>query len=583
MAMKRDTAAETSSSELAGALRASRGVFWHVGGFSLFVNLLMLAGPLYMLQVYDRVLASQSIPTLVALTVLILVLYGTLGVLEWARSGLFSVAASNFEGLLGPRAAAAAMAQSLADPGRASDRPIRDLRQLRRFIASPVAGAVFDAPFSPLFLIVLFMLHPLFGLWAVLGAIILVATSALNERASARLTKESEELERASALRAAEMTRNAEVLKALGMGEAVRRRWQSVFDGGDTAFARSGRILSGFSSGTKAFRLFLQSAILGIGAWLVIKGEATPGSMVAASILMGRAIAPLEQIVGQWRAIVSARENWASLTKALAGTPAAIPQMPLPPIRGALRVENAVAGPPGSNAPVLKGLTFSLDPGDVLGILGPSAAGKSSLARVLTGAWPVMSGHVRIDGADLSTLPSDTLGPQIGYLPQQADLLSGTVRDNIARFRDDAAPAAIIAAAQSAGCHDMILRLAKGYDTEIGLGGAYLSAGQRQRIGLARALFGNPNLIILDEPNSNLDGPGEQALQSAIAAAKARGATVILIAHRPNAILHCTKLMVIDEGRIREFGPAEEVLAKVMPKPGAANIRTLRPGDGGHG
>jgi len=580
--MKPDPAAPASDSELQSALRASRGVFWHAGGFSLFVNLLMLTGPLYMLQVYDRVLASQSIPTLVALTLLVLVLYGTLGVLEWTRSGLFNVAASRFEGALATRAASAAMALSLADPGRASDRPVRDLRQLRRFIAGPTSGALFDAPFSPLFLLVLFMLHPLFGLWAIFGAVVLIMASLVNERASARLTKESEDFERASTLLSAEMTRNAEVLKALGMRETVRRRWQRAFDGGDTAFAKSGRILTGFTSGTKAFRLFLQSAILGIGAWLVIKGEATPGAMIAASILMGRAIAPLEQIVGQWRSIAAARESWAALKLALSRIPPALAQMPLPPIRGDVRVENAFAGPPGSKTAVLKGLTFQLSPGDVLGVLGPSAAGKSSLARILTGAWPVASGHVRIDGADIASLPSETLGPQIGFLPQQADLLAGTVRDNIARFRDDALPEAVIAAAQSAGCHEMILRLANGYDTDIGLGGAYLSAGQRQRIGLARALFGDPNLIILDEPNSNLDGPGEQALQSAIAAAKARGATVIIIAHRPNAIVHCTKLMVIDDGKIREFGPAEEVLAKVMPKP-AANVRPLRPGDGGHG
>lgn len=580
--MKTDAANQTSSGELKTALGAFRGVFWHAGGFSLFVNILMLAGPLYMLQVYDRVLASQSVPTLLALTLLVLVLYGTLGVLEWARTGLFSVAASRFEGALSERASNAAMALSLSDPGRASDRPIRDLRQLRRFIASPVLGAIFDAPFSPLFLMVLFMLHPLLGAWAVFGAVVLVVLSAVNERVSARLMKESEEYERGSGMRSAEMTRNAEVLKALGMGGAVRARWQRLFDGGDAAFARSGRILTGFSSGTKAFRLFLQSAILGLGAWLVIKGETSGGSMVAASILMGRAIGPLEQIVGQWRSIVSAREAWASLNKALTLVPAPLPQMPLPAIRGAIRVENAYAGPPASREPVLKGLTFALDPGDVLGVLGPSGAGKSSLARVLTGAWPIYSGHVRIDGADIASLPSDTLGPQVGYLPQQADLLSGTVRDNIARFRDDAAPEAIIAAAMSAGCHDMILRLAKGYDTEIGLGGAYLSAGQRQRIGLARALFGNPNLIILDEPNSNLDGPGELALQTAIAAAKARSATVIIIAHRPNAIVHCTKLMVIDDGKVREFGPADEVLAKVLPKQ-AANVRTIRPGEGGHG
>jgi len=412
--------------------------------------------------------------------------------------------------------------------------------------------------------------------------VVLVVASLVNERASARLTKESEDLDRASGLRSAEMTRNAEVLKALGMGEAVRRRWQQAFDGGDTAFSKSARILSGFTSGTKAFRLFLQSAILGIGAWLAIKGDATPGAMIAASILMGRAIAPLEQLVGQWRGVASARESWAALKQALGRVPPPVPQMPLPPIRGEVRAESVFAGPPGSKTAVLKGLTFQLVPGDVLGVLGPSAAGKSSLARVLTGAWPVASGHVRLDGADITTLPSETLGPQIGYLPQQADLLSGTVRDNIARFRDDASPEAIITAAQAAGCHEMILRLPAGYDTDIGLGGAYLSAGQRQRIGLARALFGDPNLIILDEPNSNLDGPGEQALQSAIAAAKARGATVIIIAHRPNAIVHCTKLMVIDDGKIREFGTADEVLAKVLPKP-AGNVRTIRPGEGGHG
>lgn len=580
--MKMAPSSPQPTGEARGALRASRDVLGHAAGFSLFVNILMLTGPLYMLQVYDRVLASQSIPTLLALSLLVLVLYGTLGVLEWARAGLFNIAASRFEGLLSERAASAAMAQSLSDPGRASDRPIRDLRQLRRFIGSPVLPALFDAPFSPLFLLVLFMLHPVFGLWAVFGAVVLVIVSALNERVSARLTRASEDFERASFVQSAEMTRNAEVLKALGMGEAVRQRWQKVFDGGDSAFARSGRILMGFTSGTKAFRLFLQSAILGIGAWLVIAGEATAGAMVAASILMGRAIGPLEQIVSQWRGIVSARENWDSLNRALAASPVAAAQMPLPPIQGALQVENAFAGPPGSNAPVLKGLTFALEPGDVLGILGPSAAGKSSLARVLSGAWPVLSGHVRLDGADIATIPSERLGPQIGYLPQQADLLSGSVRENIGRFREDAAPEAIIAAAQAAGCHDMILRLPKGYDTEIGLGGAYLSAGQRQRIGLARALFGDPNVIILDEPNSNLDGPGEVALQAAIAAAKARGATVIIIAHRPNAIVHCTKLMVLDEGRVREFGPAEDVLAKVMPRP-ATNVRTIRPGDGSHG
>ena len=566
-------------SELTQALSASRELFLHLAAFSFFVNLLMLTGPLYMLQVYDRVLASQSVPTLLALTGLVLALYGTLGVLEWVRSGLFGEAASRFEGFLGKKAAGSAFFASLSDGGQVSERPIRDLRQLRRFLSSSAMNAVFDAPWTPLFFLVLFMLHPAFGLWALFGAIVLVVIGVVNQRASSRLMREAEDTERSSYLRANEMIRNAEVVDALGMHESVQSRWQKEFDASDTALSRSSRILSGFSSGTKAIRLFLQSAILGLGAYLAISGEASHGSMIAASILMGRAIAPIEQLVGQWRSIISAREAWRSLGGFIKLDPSSKDAMQLPPIKGQVSVEHIYAAPFGTKAPVLKSLVFSIGPGDVLGVLGPSASGKSTLARVLTGVWPVLSGCVRIDGADIGSFPRASLGPQLGYLPQQVDLMSGTIWDNIARYQPHAKPEAIIAAANAAGCHELILQLKDGYDTEIGMRGAYLSAGQRQRIGLARALFGNPNLVVLDEPNSNLDADGEEALQRAISGLKLRRATTVIIAHRPNAIIHCDKLLVLENGEIRAFGARDEVLEKVMPRRGSGNVTTIRPGE----
>lgn len=564
--------------ELVEALTASKGVVFHLLAFSCFLNLLMLTGPLYMLQVYDRVLPSQSVPTLIALTVLILMLYTTLGILEWVRNGLLSSAASRFEDRLSDRVANASMDMSLTDAGQAGDKPLRDLRTIRRFLSGPVPGALLDAPWSPLFFIVLFMLHPIFGLWAMFGALVLVGIGLVNQRLTDRHLRDTETMERAAQVRAQEMVRNAEVIDAMGMRPKLRARWRDAFDTSDNRMFESSRKLSGFSSGTKAFRLFLQSAILGIGAWLVIRGShgaTTPGELVAASILMGRAIAPIEQAVAQWRSIITAHEGWVSLKTVLEKTPPRAETMELPPIRGQLTVEGLYGGPPGARKPVIRNLTFRLEPGDVLGILGPSAAGKSTLARLLTGVWPLISGTIRLDGAELSQYSREQLGRQIGYLPQQSDLMSGTIRDNISRYDPSAAPADIIAAAEAAACHELILHLPEGYDTEVGMAGAYLSAGQRQRVGLARALYGNPAFVVLDEPNSNLDAKGDSALQEAILKLRERGATTVLVAHRPNAIIHCNKLMVIDGGEMKAFGPREEVLAKVLPKP--ADVATIHP------
>ncbi len=567
--------------ELKSALQASKRLFLHVAAFSFFINLLMLTGPLYMLQVYDRVLASQSMPTLWALTLLILALYGTLALLEWVRTGLFGASGARFEELLSERAADASLTLSLRDAGKSTDRPLRDLRSLRRFLAGPALAVLFDAPWSPLFFAVLFMLHPYFGLFALVGAAILTAIGFFNQRATTERVKAAEDLDRDQQVRSAEMVRNAEVMEALGMRANVRARWRERFSESDVAMTRSGDVLATFTSGTKAFRLFLQSAILGLGAWLVIDEQVSGGAMIASSILMGRAIAPIEQAVGMWRQTVVAREAWVSLTKVFTSVPALARRMSLPPIKGALVLENVYAAPAGANKPTLRGLNIKLEPGDVLGILGPSAAGKTTLAKVVTGIWPPLSGHVRLDGADLSSYASEELGAQMGYLPQQVDLLSGSVRDNIARFSADATDAEVIEAAQAAGCHEIIMRLPQNYMTEAGAGGAYLSAGQRQRVGLARALFRNPNFVVLDEPNANLDQQGDTALQTAIQSLKARGATVIIVAHRPAAIEQCNKLIVLDNGEIKLFGPAAEVLAKIRPGAPASIVRgTARIGDG---
>lgn len=573
-AMKHSSSKDTRTKAFE-AIAASRKTFIGLGIFSLFINLLMLTGPLYMLQVYDRVLASSSIPTLVALTLMVAVLYMTLGILDWCRSSLFSIAASNIEGRLSAPAIETAFEQNLASPGRTTDRSLRDLRTVRRFIGSPALPALFDAPFSPLFFLVLFMMHVAFGLWALVGALVLVTLALINQTINRKALRDAEIQEQQATQSAGEILRHSEVISALGMKERLVGRWRGLFDGSDAALTKTGESLGGFTAATKAFRLLLQSGILGLGAWLAIIGESSPGAMIAASILMGRAIAPVEQIVGQWRNVSQARQAWASLKEAIGPSGEATPPMELPPLRGQVEFDNVTAGPPGARTPVLRQIQISLAPGDCLGIIGPSAAGKSTFARVLTGIWPTMAGIVRLDGADVASLERERLGPQLGYMPQQADLFAGSVRDNIARFNPMASPEDVVAAAQAAGCHELILGLPDGYDSDIGESGAFLSAGQRQRVGLARALFGNPALVVLDEPNSNLDSEGDNALQKAIEGLKARGATVVIIAHRPNAIVHCNRLLVLDQGRIRLEGPRDEVLAKLNPNSAQARVASI--------
>ncbi|MEL7453136.1 MAG: ATP-binding cassette domain-containing protein, partial [Pseudomonadota bacterium] len=390
---------------------------------------------------------------------------------------------------------------------------------------------------------------------------------------------QAEQLEQAAQMRVREITENAEVIEALGMREQLQTKWRDEFDRSDAAIVGSGNLLGGFVAGTKAFRMFLQSGVLGLGAYLTIIGSSTAGAMIAASIITGRAIAPLEQLVGQWRAVTLAREAWSALRSALHSESERGGQMELPPVEGYLVCEHVSAGPPRATKPFLKDIHFSIEPGDVVGIIGSSAAGKSTLGRILAGVWPAQVGAVRIDGAEMSAWPRAQLGPQLGYLPQRVDLFSGSIRDNIARFQPGVPDERVIEAAKVAGCHDMILRLADGYNTEIGHAGAYLSAGQRQRVGLARAIFGSPAIVILDEPNANLDNHGDVALQTAIAELRERRATTIIIAHRPNAIAQCNKVLMLEDGRVRAFGPREDVLAKVAPKQAGTRVTPIRKGD----
>lgn len=562
--------------ELKRALSDFRRQLAQPAAFSFFINVLMLTGPLYMLQVYDRVVTSQSVPTLVALTVLIFFLYVTLGALLWIRSGLLNEAASNFQQYLSDKTANAAFNMRLRSRKALDEQVFAHLKRLRNFLASPAISAILDAPFSPLFFIVLFMLHPLFGLWAIISCVVLVALGLLNQKASARALGHAEELDGKSQLQAKELLQNADAVQAMGMRSRLTAQWSDLLSKSDRSARHAASILSGFDSITRASRLFLQSAVLGLGAYLAIQGVVSFGAMIAASILMGRAIAPIEQLIGSWKSVASARYSWSFLKDAISEHSETRGEtMPLPDIKGDLSVEQLYVVAPGTRDPILKSVNFSLNAGDALGVLGPSAAGKTTLLRSLAGILPATTGTIRLDGADIGDYEPSELGRQLGYLPQQIELLSGTVQQNICRFQSDASPEAIVEAARLAGCHDLILRLSSGYDTQIGPGGTYLSAGQRQRIGLARAIFGNPPIIILDEPNANLDLQGEKALQNAYTMLSERKTTVIVVAHRPQSIMSCNKLLVMENGEVRAFGAKDDVLAKLSGQMQGGKLRTV--------
>jgi ATP-binding cassette subfamily C protein PrsD len=539
-----------------------------LGVLSLVANLLVLTGPLFMLQVYDRVLASRSVPTLVALFVLVAAVYAFLALIDAIRSRMASRFAAALEASAAAETFRVGLRQSLAPLTAGRSDPVRDLDTVRQYIGGPGPLALFDLPWLPVYLLIVFLFHPDLGLLATGGAVIATALLVINERLSAKPTAEAARAQLARQGLGDDARANAEPIFAMGMLDDITSRWQERTEAVAAVQGRSGDVASFYSAVTKSFRLLLQSAVLAMGAWLVINGQLSPGLMIAASIVTSRALAPVEQVVGHWRGLSSATQALHRL-RATLPPPAATPsvRLTLPDPHRRLDVRNLAVGPIADGPPLVGGVGFSLHAGEALGVLGLSGSGKTSLARGLVGVWPALAGEIRLDGSELSHYDPVQLGRAIGYLPQNAGLFDGTVAENIARFRPDAESDDILAAARLAGVHELIVTLPQGYETRIGPRGAALSGGQRQRIGLARALFGDPFLIVLDEPNANLDFAGDTALSAALDAAKARGAIVIVVAHRPSAIAVCDKLIYLVNGRQSAFGGKDDVLKQITAPP----------------
>ena len=564
--------------ELRDARAESRMLYWAVAVFSVFANLLMLTGPLYMLQVYDRVLTSRSLETLVGLSALVIFLYLVMGILDHARGRIMARVGARFQSRLDRRVFDAVMRKSAVRPDETTASGLRDLESVQKLMTSPVLLAVFDVPWTPIFLLAIFVFHPMMGYLAVTGGLVLIAVAILNQNFSRTpLIRAASGTIRAETM--GEQIRNeAEMVQAMGMRGAAFTRWQKLRDDAFVQHVAASDVGGGFSSITKTFRLFLQSAMLGLGAWLVLRGELTPGAMIAGSILMGRALAPVEMAVGQWAIVQRATKGWATLAQLLSEVPPEQPRTPLPRPQARLQVEQLTLVPPGEQQASLRMVSFVLEPGQAVGVIGPSGAGKSSLARALTGVWRPAGGKIRLDGATLDQYDPAVLGGLIGYLPQRVQLFDGTIAENIARMAPEPDAVAVVAAAKKAAAHDMILKLPEGYDTRVTATGGRLSGGQMQRIGLARAMYGDPAILVLDEPNSNLDNAGSQALNTAIRAMKAAGRSVLIMAHRPAAIQECDLLLMLDGGARVAFGPKDDVLREVVKN--ARQIQTTTDGGG---
>lgn len=571
-----DIDVSTGRKELREALFASRKLLIGVGVFSVFVNLLMLTGPLFMLNVYDRVLASNSKPTLFAIFGLVALLFLLMGLLDHARARVLARAGARFQELLDKRVFESVLRRSVAPSERTKPQSgLRDLETIQRVLSSPAPFSIFDMPWTPIFLGVIFSFHWLLGTLAFAGGIVLVILTWLNEVQSRKPMAESQIASAQSEAFSESLRREGEIVQALGMRGSALSKWRKLRGQALTLGVNASDLSGGYSTASKTLRFFLQSAILAMGAYLAIDQAISPGVMIAASILMGRALAPIEQAIGQWSNIQRAKDGWNKLSELLAKTPDQAPRTPLPAPKGQLIVEGLTVMAPGERAPTLRGLTLKVEPGQALGVIGPSAAGKSTLARALTNIWKPAQGKIRLDGAALDQFEDDVLGSHIGYLPQDVALFEASVAENIARLSEEIDPEAVVTAAKRAGAHDMILKLPAGYDTPAGPAGGRLSGGQRQRIALARALYKDPAVLILDEPNSNLDAMGEAALINAIKEAKARGRTVVIMAHRPSAIAACDLLLMLEAGAPRAFGPKDEVLRQTT-----ANYPQLVQGQG---
>ena len=546
------------------ALKECQSSFISVGIFSMFINLLMLVPAFYMLQTYDRVIGSGSIPTLIMLTLVMILLMSTMGGLEWVRSRILVRVSARLDLLLGNKLYETSFKQALYSGGaNTSAQPLSDLTGLRQFLTGNGLFAFFDAPWAPIYIAVMWLFHPLFGITAIISLVILSLIALANEKLTAELLQEANKENSSIAQVTSKTLRNAEVIQSMGMLGDLRASWRNknqILLGLQSIASDRAAILTSLS---KSIRLIVQSLILGLGAYLAILQEISPGMMIAGSILLGRALAPIDQMIAVWKQFTSARSQYSRLNDLLSKIPDDSKSMKLPDPSGLIALESVTVAPPGLRTPVINNVSFNASPGDVIGIIGPSAAGKSTLARAILGIWPAMGGKVRLDGADIYKWNREELGPFIGYLPQDIELFEGSISENIARF-GEIDPEKVVAAAEAAGVHEMILKQPNGYDTYIGPSGGGLSGGQRQRIGLARAMYGKPRLIVLDEPNSNLDDAGEKALATAIQNMKSDNATVFIVSHRLSALSVTNKLIFMQSGQLAAFGPTQEVMQKLQ-------------------
>jgi ATP-binding cassette subfamily C protein len=566
-------------SELSRALARCRGAFIGVALFSGMINVLMLTGSFYMLEIYDRVLPSRSIPTLIGLTILVVGLFAFLGAIDVIRGRILARIGMSLDEAMSGRVYDALvrlpLKHGVRDDGLQS---LRDLDNIRSYLSSLGPTALFDLPWMPLYLAICFAFHFWIGVTATVGALVLAALAVLTEVLT-RAPTHAATVHATARYRLAETSRrNAEALTAMGMTGRLQTAWSGVNRDYNASHQQASDRAGGLGGIVRILRILLQSAVLGVGAVLVVVQEATPGIIIAGSILSARALAPVDLAIANWRGFVAARQSWARLKRLLTLLPAGEAPMELPRPTSGMTVEQASVTPPGQQKMVVQNVSFTLKSGNGLGIIGPSASGKSSLARMLVGVWRPLHGKVSLDGASLDQWSLEALGRHVGYLPQDVELISGTIAQNIARFEPDPDPKAVIAAAQAAGVHEVIVGLDGGYDSDVGEQGAKLSAGQQQRVALARALYGDPFLVVLDEPNSNLDQEGEEALTRAILGIRARGGVVVVIAHRPSALAGVDQLLVMNQGRIQAMGPKDEVLKKVLrrapatPAPSPLNV-----------
>ncbi|MAU95301.1 MAG: type I secretion system permease/ATPase [Fulvimarina sp.] len=538
-----------------------RGLTIFLLGLSGLINVLALTGAFYMLQIYDRALTSGSVPTLVAISVLAIGLYLFQGLFDVLRSQILVRFGARMDARLAPLAheVVIEMPRYGYSTAEALERG-RDVDTVRSFVASSAPIALFDLPWMPLFLIFVFSLHPLLGLLTSIGAVVLIALTVLTEMLTRRV---SGEMHKAAAIRANladSHARNSDILKAMGFGNRAIARFSDANAKHLTLQTRASDISGSLSGLSKVLRMMLQSGLLGLGAYLVIKGEFSAGSIIACSVASARALSPIDQVIGNWKGIVAARRSFRRLEETLAAMDDETKMIALPAPCRSVKVEAVTVVAPASGAVLVSDVSFSIAAGQVVGLIGPSGGGKTSLAKGLVGIWPLLRGHVRLDDADLTQWRKDALGAHVGYLPQDVSLLDGTIAENIARFDPDAEARDIVAAAKAAGVHEMIVRLPDGYQTALGPNGTALSAGQRQRIGLARALYGDPFLVVLDEPNSNLDAEGDAALTEALTSVKARSGIAVVIAHRPSALAAVDLIGVVQAGKLVGFGPKDEVL-----------------------